>query len=101
MKKQTITISVRLVKNDVALARDRLVSLGLDSQTNTISDILRNTFYAGMSLMNNLTGIKTSKLSKTPSKESIEFIHNLRRKKSTGITNVWVDELIKDKEDVK
>jgi len=83
MKEPNITISVRILKSDVAIARDRLVELGLSTNTRTLSDIIRNTMYAGITIMNNMSKKKEKNV---PSKDSIAFIDNIRSKTLGNIT---------------
>ncbi len=89
MKESNITISVRILKSDVAIARDRLVDLGFIHTTRTLSDVIRNTIAVGMVFMNNIT---EKSMQTKPSKESIDFINNIRRKK---VGNINIDEMAK------
>lgn len=94
-KKEQITVSVRIIKEDLARARDGLINFGLGKETTTLSAIVRNTFYGGMTLMNNDKKKKIVDI--PPSQESVDFINNLQRGK-TKIINVWNK---KDKENDK
>jgi len=83
-------ISTRMSPNELAKARDGLLSKGIDPiQLDNVSQILRLTFYYGL-----MTICKDPKSS--PSKESMTFINQRIGQSKTG-TAISLDDIITNK----